>query len=306
VEAGGDIFTDRIVNPGQAITLTSHTGRVESLESLISSSKTGDGGPINLSASGNIITNFIESSGEKNAGTVSLRSRRGSIQTTDINAVGNDRGGNITMEAAGNITSNILNSGGLNSGGNTTLTAKGDINVSGINVSGGNGDSGSIYINSGRSININDGLSASSINYDGGTIILNAGHNITTDGLIFNGSGLGNGGNTTLNAGSDITTGKIISSSLSSNGGNVTLNTADGDIQVTSIDTQGCTAGKGGTVDITTLDFFRATDSFTDENGTTASISTAGGLAGGPLIIHHGGRGPPQNSPRRELRKTER
>ena len=292
LEAGRDIITGRIVNPGQAITLTSHRGRVDtSLESLISSSKTGDGGSINLSASGDINTNFIESSGEKNAGPVSLHSRRGSIQTTDINAVGRSRGGNITMEAADNITANILNSGGLNSGGNTTLTADGDINVSGINVSGGNGDSGSIYINSGRSININDGLSASSINYDGGTIILNAGHNITTSDLIFNGSGLGNGGNTTLNAASDITVAQLSSRSISKNGGDVTLNTPGGAIQATSIDTQGGTVGRGGRVYITAPNSVRVTGYFTDDYGTTASISTAGMLAGGPLIIRHGGNG---------------
>ncbi|MEW6496581.1 MAG: CHAT domain-containing protein, partial [Cyanobacteriota bacterium] len=47
----------------------------------------------------------------------------------------------------------------------------------------------------------------------------------------------------------------------------------------------------GGTVDITTDSDFRATNTFTDRNGTRASISTSGGTGGGDITIRHGGNG---------------
>jgi hypothetical protein len=36
---------------------------------------------------------------------------------------------------------------------------------------------------------------------------------------------------------------------------------------------------------------FRASSSFRNLNGTTASISTSGAIAGGPVVIRHGGAG---------------
>lgn len=73
-----------------------------------------------------------------------------------------------------------------------------------------------------------------------------------------------------------------------SNGGNVFIDPI-GDVQVRSINTQGGTLGRGGTVDITAGRFFRATDGFIDRTNLRTSISSAGGLGGGDIRIWHGG-----------------
>jgi CHAT domain-containing protein len=98
------------------------------------------------------------------------------------------------------------------------------------------------------------------------------------------------GGNITVQARDRITTGAIDSSAQTGNGGNVTLD-PENDIQVTSINAQGGTNGVGGTVDATTESFFRATGTFTDQNGIEASISSAGGVGGGAITVRHGGNG---------------
>ena len=96
------------------------------------------------------------------------------------------------------------------------------------------------------------------------------------------------GGSVFLNASTQITSGAIDTSSAFGAGGAVTLDPS-GDVQVSWINTNGGTFG--GAVDITAGQFFRATDSFRDRNGSLASISSAGGLSGGDITIRHGGGG---------------
>jgi hypothetical protein len=140
----------------------------------------------------------------------------------------------------------------------------------------------------------------------GGSIQFNAVGNITTGNLTAPGQAIfltsntseittGNintsaatGGTVFLNALLAITTGTIDSSGTVGSGGNVTLDPI-GDVEVGSINAQGGADGVGGNVDVTAGQFFRATDSFTDQNGTNASVSTAGGLGGGAITINHGG-----------------
>jgi len=100
----------------------------------------------------------------------------------------------------------------------------------------------------------------------------------------------GNGGTITITAGGGITTAAgIASDSLTSgNGGSISL-TSQGDIQVPYINAQGSSSGSGGTVEVTTNEVFRATELFTDQNNIDASISTAGGVEGGQIIIRHEG-----------------
>lgn len=119
------------------------------------------------------------------------------------------------------------------------------------------------------------------------TLISNSGAVLTQD---LNSSGATAGGEITINARQQITTGTIDSSSSSGNGGNVSLD-PENDIQVTSINAQGGTSGRGGNVDIFTNRFFRATGSFLDLYGKEASISSAGGNGGGSIRITHGGNG---------------
>jgi filamentous hemagglutinin family protein len=103
-----------------------------------------------------------------------------------------------------------------------------------------------------------------------------------------NSSGVTSGGRITVAARTQIRTGEINSSATQGNGGDVTLD-PEGDIEVVSINAQGGTTGTGGNVDITTERFFRASGTFTDLAGTSASISTAGGAGGGSITIRHGG-----------------
>jgi CHAT domain-containing protein len=100
------------------------------------------------------------------------------------------------------------------------------------------------------------------------------------------------GGAVTVSAITGITTDTIDTRATVGNGGNVTLDPT-GDIRVVSINAQGGTAGRGGSVDITTDQFFRATGSFVDRDGLPASISTAGASGGGDITIRHGGQGEP-------------
>ncbi|WP_421658115.1 CHAT domain-containing protein [Leptothermofonsia sp. ETS-13] len=96
------------------------------------------------------------------------------------------------------------------------------------------------------------------------------------------------GGAIALIARDRITTGAINSSSAIANGGNVTLD-PEGDIQVGFINAQGGSVGRGGDINIITRRFFRAVESFTDQNGVNSSLSTAGGLGGGSIAIRHRG-----------------
>ena len=127
-------------------------------------------------------------------------------------------------------------------------------------------------------------ITVGNISTAGGPVILSATGNINQTGAITSA-----GGEISLTtSGGNITTGTLNSSSTSSNGGDITLK-APNDIQVNYINAQGGANGTGGNVDISTENFFRATATFQDQNGVEASISTAGGVAGGSVIIQHGG-----------------
>ena len=189
---------------------------------------------------------------------VTLRSPvgAGSINTTDFTLSGADNA-TITLLANQNITTGNI----INPGREITLTT----NNGSIDTSGGTLDTRSTS--------------------NGGAIALTATNgNITTSNL--NSSGATNGGDIKITAATQITTGEINTNGGSGKGGNVTLG-PEGDIQVTSINAQGGT--EGGTVDITTDRWYRATGSFTTPNCANASICTAGGTAGGSITIRHGG-----------------
>ncbi len=232
-------------------------------------------GNISLSANQNIIARNIISSG----GAIAITSSNGNINTSagllsSGSQTGN--GGAITLSANnGSITTNVLSALGNNTGGAIALNAAGNITTNAIASSGGNGDGGTININSGGAININNNNSIVSVSG------------------VSSGSLNGNGGDISLKAASNITVGSrpIFSSSAIGNAGKITLNSASGNIQVAGIQAEGGTGGNGGTVDITTTGFFRATNSFPNLDGTNASIATGGGNRGGAIIIRHGGRG---------------
>jgi len=150
-------------------------------------------------------------------------------------------------------------------------------------------------VNSGRAIaitslqgNIDTGtLDSSSTIANGGNLTLKSEQGRITSGNL-NSSGAIDGGNITVEANTQITTEQINSSGRTGKGGDVFLDPS-GDIQVSWINAEGGTSG--GTVDITTQSFFRATDTFSAADGNEASISTIGGSNGGAITIRHGGNG---------------
>jgi filamentous hemagglutinin family protein len=289
---------------GGSISLTSLQGGISTafnttdrvfLGVLNSASGGGNGGAIALSANGDITIGDVEtsslnySSGNTgSSGAITLLSNNGNISTGDLlspsqaNFGSSGNSGAISVTATnGSITTNGRiwsfslaaldgGSGTSGNGGAVSLTAKNDITITPGSI---NTRSRSIFGNT-------NGL--------GGDIKLT-----TSTGKVFTGdliSSGANGGSLFINAASGITTGAINSSGLFGNGGNVTLNLND-DIQVGYINAQGGRRGRGGTVDITTQQFFRATDTFTTRNGILASISTAGGRGSGDITIRHGGQG---------------
>ncbi len=323
--SGGAINVNRsssIFTNGGSITFINSGGAINTTAGdLATSSDTYDGGALSLIAAGNIQTGQIDSSSGNNggdiffyssggnittgrslrssgyngnSGNITLTSSSGAINTGTVSLItasANGNSGNITLNAANDIALGTLNAPGNLKGGEIRIDSGGNITATGtFNTQGATG--GNIALNAAGNITTGTSLISSSFNSNSGAITLNSGGFINTAaGPLISGAAAGNGGNITLQAASGITSGKINSLSFARDGGNITLNTTSGNIEVATLDAEGGTAGKGGTVDITTNGFFRATGSFTDLNGSTASISTGGVSAGGPITIRHGGRG---------------
>lgn len=201
----------------------------------------------------------------------------------------NRNGGKIDLRANGNITTANLNSSSItNNGGDISVTSnQGTIQSNDLNASGGAG-SGKITLQASDRITTGN-VNSSSANGNGGLISFT-----TPTGAVsskdLNTSGLTGGGNITVRSGNSITTQVINSSARQGKGGDVTLD-PPGDIQVTSINAQGGTNSTGGTVNIATDHYFRATGTFTDGSCINSSICSAGGVGGGAITIHHGGQG---------------
>ncbi|MEQ8382145.1 MAG: CHAT domain-containing protein [Coleofasciculus sp. A1-SPW-01] len=204
----------------------------------------------------------------------------------------------ITVEGTINSQSGETNSLTINSGNSNTsfnadvgnTSSLGDVNINSTNdINTQNLTANTINLTSENNVNTGN-LNTSSTTENGGDISLE-GTNVTTGNL--DSSGI-NGGNISIEATTSIETGTINSSGASGNGGDVTLD-PENDVEVSSINAQGGENGVGGDVDITTEQNLRVTGTFTDQNGTNASISTAGGEDGGSVTIRHGGGS--QNTP---------
>jgi filamentous hemagglutinin family protein len=136
--ANQNITTGNIVNSGRAITLTSTSGNINT-GTLDSSSTTGDGGAIDLTAAGSIITGTVDSNSTTgNGGAIAFTSNTGAITTGNLNSSGATNGGSITLNANTQITAGEINTrGATGNGGNVTLDPSGDIQVTSINAEGG-------------------------------------------------------------------------------------------------------------------------------------------------------------------------
>ncbi|MDY7005092.1 MAG: filamentous hemagglutinin N-terminal domain-containing protein, partial [Cyanobacteriota bacterium] len=155
--SNGDINTagidSRSENRGSGgnISLQNQTGSIETIGGeLASSSRTGDGGNVEITSTDDIIieTIFSESEGNGNGGDVTI-TVNGNIQigTIESFAGGSGKGGNISIFADGAIDTSVgelVSSSQTGEGGNITLSATGDISTgfiesfSGAGARGGN------------------------------------------------------------------------------------------------------------------------------------------------------------------------
>ena len=268
---------------GGDILIRSLSGSIDTTRGiLVTGVPRGNAGAITLEAFGDIRTAALDAaasllgSGDNffdgNGNNITLTSRTGSITIESPRGTGflatfsRQRSGNITLTAAGDITTGV-DFPAWNPFANLALPEfEPEPNpIFALDTRGfRGGQSGVIRLTSQNG----------SIN--------------TSAGTLYSGSIRVDGGDITLIARNSITTGILNSSSTVGKGGNVTLDPI-GDIQVSLINAQGGTTG--GTVDITTNRFFRATDTFTATDGIPSSISTIGGNGGGSITIRHGGRG---------------
>ncbi|GAB4194639.1 MAG: hypothetical protein Fur006_40540 [Coleofasciculaceae cyanobacterium] len=278
-------------------------------------------------ATGEITTFLSGFSG--NSGNISITSSNANIDTSKgalITASALGTGGNITLNAADSITAAQINAFSFSStGGKIDLTANHNITTSG-NIETNNNDiifkapvtlsenisvtsqgTGNIIfnntVNGTQNLILNPGTGIVQFNNAvGGSTPLNnllvqgdisttnpAGVDITTVNNIITGNITSSGGITLTSNSRNITTG-ILDSSSTDNGGNVTLNARE-NVTVSQINAQSLGIGRGGNVDITANRFFRATVASPDQNGINASISTAGRVDGGSIIMRHGGGG---------------
>ncbi len=181
----------------------------------------------------------------------------------------------------GNITANP---------GQMTLTSTNSFVTTGDVTS----EEGTLKVTAGREITTGI-LTTSTTRGSGGDITLTStGDRIITDDI--NTSGLFGGGTVSISTcescqslvgqplAPGIQTGTIATNATERAAGDITLK-APGDIQVQSITAQGST---GGTVEILTGRFFRATDVLLDENSPNISISAAGLTEEGKIKISHG------------------
>ncbi|MEQ9235821.1 CHAT domain-containing protein [Coleofasciculus sp. E2-BRE-01] len=263
------------------------------------------------------------------SGDISITSTEANINTSSgalITASGEGLGGNITLDAANRITVGKMNAlSFVEMGGTIDLSADSNIKIGGDiqtnqnnitlnapvtladNVALTTSDSGGIIFNDivNGSYNLTLNSEQGQVKFSDRVGNLTPLNNLQVQGTITttNPSGIDI---TTLNSieTQDITSpGGIrltshqrsiatqrLNTSAFNNGGNITLK-SPGNITVSQIDSQSLGNGNGGVVDITTGQFFQATDIFLDQNGIRASISTAGVADGGSIFIRHGGEG---------------
>jgi filamentous hemagglutinin family protein len=185
---------------GGNLTLRSTTGSIDtSRGTLFSSTDSGNGGTVNLTAFGDISTAGIQSlvgfRGVGFAGNINLISQGGAIDTTGI-----------TIDDQGKPVSGIesvVGDEGIGFGGNVNLLAFGDITTAGIETrvgKGGRGYAGDITLNSlTGAIDTTAGkLASDSPDNLSGTITLTAFGNITPGNISSTNSGSGKAGDLNL------------------------------------------------------------------------------------------------------------
>jgi len=285
LSAPGNIFTGKITsfssgfngNSGN-ITIISRSGDIDtSAGALITSAAKGNGGNIILDAAGSITVDEINASSVSNTGgTIYLTAPNnialgGEIETNENNIIFDS---SVTL--IGNVSVSISDMGDIifldTVDGTQNLSLDTDIGIVWFeNVVGGSTPLNNLDVESEITTTHPAGIEITTVN------------NLETENII------SPRGITLTSTNGDIST-DILNSSAFGNGGNITLDARE-NITVSQINAQSFGNGTGGNVDITASNFFRATDSFLDQNGIDASISTTGVVDGGTIILRHAGEG---------------
>jgi filamentous hemagglutinin family protein len=210
-----------------------------------------DNASIQLNAAADINLDRVITTGSE----IQINSNNGDIFTGNLRAAET-----IEINAAENITTEnlqIISTNSLNAA--IRLESLGNITTQDIQTTISNGFGGDIFLKS-----------------EAGTIQTG----------VLNSSGLNSGGDITLQAGNKIQTREITANSQTQTGGEIRLISPQ-DIEVVSIRTEG--QQQGGTIEIVTDQFFRATGTFTAANQQAASLSVLGNEAAGRVTIQQGG-----------------
>lgn len=294
--ANGSIITSNVESwsvdgDGGDISLYSNQGTIQT-GALDTTSLEGYGGEVDLAANGSIITSNVESwSVDGDGGDISLYSNQGTINSGLLDTSSFEGyGGSIALEAQDNITTGKVESWAVdNDGGAIAISTSGDITTGTLDSRAyGFGSGGGITLTSDAGISLFQVYSYSQYG-DAGALNFSAKGDINT-GNLESYSQSGNGGAIALSS----ITGSIDIENLSSfsqsgNGGAIALTANNGNITTSTINAQSLGSGTGGTVNITSGKFFRATGTFADRNSLNSSISTAGGTNGGDITIRHSG-----------------
>ncbi|MBD0334678.1 MAG: CHAT domain-containing protein [Cyanobacteria bacterium Co-bin13] len=221
----------------------------------------------------------------------------GSINDADLNLTTNDLrqlsngfssitigragSGEITVQDNPTFSDPVTLQANTIAANSLTITGTDNASVT-LAAPGGITSTGNVQIRAPRDITTRN------ISAPGSAVSLNSSGVVTTGNIDTRSTTAAPGGAVTIQAQTSITTGSIRTSSRLGSGGSVFLDPLL-DITVGFIDAQGGANGVGGDITIATGRFFRATDSFSDQTGTLASLSSSGGLGGGTIAIRHGG-----------------
>ena len=239
------ITTESRQNPAGNISIESQEGAIDTTGGfgfVIASSFDGNGGNIEIRAAKDISTGYITTeSVNKDAGNISIKSRKGAIAIAPasgtIDAGGGNNGGNVEIKAAGDITTRFINTYSPNgNAGNITIeSTEGAIDTSMgiISASSFDGNGGNVEIKAAGDI------TTTSIFTDSGAFTISQPVPGSLEFLTGTNGGSGNAGNITIKskAGSidttvgqlGVTEGSIKARSVLGNGGDITM-TAGGDI----------------------------------------------------------------------------
>ncbi|MDY6804777.1 MAG: CHAT domain-containing protein [Cyanobacteriota bacterium] len=246
--AAGDVDLSDILSGGLQrggnITITSQGNVDTSFGRLLdASSQTGDGGGVDITATGAIAVREINTSGLESGGQLRLASSQSNIETTgNLNSSsGSGIAGNVTIEAAGDVTlaGDILSTGETAAGRVEIGTTDGNINLGSSNIEAFSeqGAGGSVTLNAPGSV-ITSNITTFGNSASGDVTISSAENAIDTGTIQTNAQESGPSGSVTLNtftAEGNIQSANIAADETGEPTGNVEVVAPDGSTQIENI-----------------------------------------------------------------------